>query len=80
MLDRVPKLFFLLGGIYLAMDIAALLIIMSPSKSELEELQKTPEPIDLEDIEKKKEAEVQKETFSLTPIQIMKAKEFYIMW
>lgn len=89
-LDRVPKVLLLLGGVYAAMELIGCIILFSAPTETLSDktaLLESPNISDISDQEtelnlKQDPAKLksQKYTGDLTPKEAVKTKEFYMLW
>ena len=75
-LDRVPSMFLMLGGIFASMELLAVLLIREPSNKEVEEIMEFAQKHQ-EQNEQKSEIKENLEAFSLNPKEMLKTKEFY---
>ena len=75
-LQRVPSMFLVLGGIFASMELLSILLIREPNHHEMEEIKdfvKTKEEKSGKNLDEKED----KEVFSLSPKEMLKTKEFY---
>ncbi|TRY67487.1 hypothetical protein TCAL_07649 [Tigriopus californicus] len=76
-LARIPKLFYLLGGTFIVMQIVSIILLRVPTEEELAEMQPI---LDNKDDKDGDQENANEGTFSLKPMQVLKTSEFYKMW
>ena len=78
-LSRVPNMFYMLGGLFLGLEIISVLLIREPTEKELQKIVKFDAENESKDQNTKKEEE-KEVPYSVAPRNILKTFEFYKLW
>ncbi|XP_023334431.1 uncharacterized protein LOC111705948 isoform X2 [Eurytemora carolleeae] len=72
-LENIPNMFLLLGGVFGALGIIATILISEPNQSKEDQ-------DEMSSIQDKTSTDQMTQTFSLTPIQVLRTRTFYQTW